>query len=53
MQLTDDQAQLYELDPNQYVADEEDDTFSYNPRIAATFVLQNIAENYGLYPLTN
>jgi hypothetical protein len=49
MQLTTDQAQLYETDPNQYVADEEDDTFSYNARVAATALLQMLAESYGLY----
>lgn len=53
MQLTADQAQLYEMDPNQYIADEEDDAFSYNPRIASTFVLQSIAENYGSYLFLN
>lgn len=51
MQLTADQAQLYEMDPNQYIADEEDEAFNYNPRVAATSVLQSIAENYRSYLL--
>lgn len=49
MQLTTDQAELYQSDPNQYVADDEDDTFSYNARVAASTLLQSIAEIYGKY----
>lgn len=39
MQMTEDQVEAWLTDANQFVADEEDDTFSFNVRIAAEDLL--------------
>ncbi|EDO29874.1 predicted protein, partial [Nematostella vectensis] len=39
MQITEDQIQVWSSNPNQFVEDEDDDTFSYSVRIAAQDVL--------------
>lgn len=39
MQITQEQAETWSNDANQYVADEEDATFSFNARVAATDVV--------------
>ncbi|KAG0347825.1 hypothetical protein BG004_006848 [Podila humilis] len=46
MQMTDDQAETWVTDPNQFIADEEDDSYSYNVRIAAEDLLMALMDNY-------
>ncbi|KAF8937564.1 armadillo-type protein [Dissophora ornata] len=46
MQMTDEQAESWNADPNQFIADEEDDSYSFNLRIAAQDVLLVLADNY-------
>ncbi|KAK3819975.1 MAG: armadillo-type protein [Benniella sp.] len=46
MQMTDDQADTWISDPNQFIADEEDDSYSFNVRIAAEDLLATLAENF-------
>ncbi|KAI1321026.1 hypothetical protein EDD11_008607 [Mortierella claussenii] len=46
MQMTDDQAESWISDPNQFIADEEDDSYSYNVRIAAEDLLMTLADNF-------
>lgn len=46
MQMTDDQADTWITDPNQFIADEEDDSYSFNVRIAAEDLLLTLMDNY-------
>ncbi|KAG0243915.1 armadillo-type protein [Mortierella sp. GBAus27b] len=46
MQMTDDQAETWISDPNQFIADEEDDSYSFNVRIAAEDLLTTLMENF-------
>ncbi|KAI1299168.1 hypothetical protein EDD11_006488 [Mortierella claussenii] len=47
MQMTDEQAESWNADPNQFIADEEDDSCSYNVRIAAKETLLVLFDNFG------
>ncbi|ORX95566.1 ARM repeat-containing protein [Basidiobolus meristosporus CBS 931.73] len=53
MQITYDQEELWKEDANQFVADEEEDTFSYNVRIAAKDLLISLTERYPLETITS
>ncbi|KAF9198116.1 hypothetical protein BGZ49_001176 [Haplosporangium sp. Z 27] len=46
MRMTDDQAESWNSDPNQFIADEEDDSYSFNVRIAAEDLLVTLEENF-------
>ncbi|KAI8336598.1 armadillo-type protein [Chlamydoabsidia padenii] len=46
MQITQEQAEIWSNDANQYVADEEESTFSFNARVAAIDVLLSLEEAY-------
>jgi len=46
MQMTDDQAETWISDPNQFIADEEDDSYSFNVRIAAEDLLLTLVDNF-------
>ncbi|KAG0350437.1 hypothetical protein BGZ54_003828 [Gamsiella multidivaricata] len=46
MQMTDEQAETWVSDPNQFIADEEDDSYSFNVRIAAEDLLAALVENF-------
>ncbi|ORZ19612.1 armadillo-type protein [Absidia repens] len=46
MQITQEQAEVWSNDANQYVADEEESTFSFNARVAAIDVLLSLQEAY-------
>lgn len=46
MQMTDEQAESWNADPNQFIADEEDDSCSFNVRIAALDILLTLVDNY-------
>ncbi|KAG0261216.1 hypothetical protein BG011_001257 [Mortierella polycephala] len=46
MQMTDDQADTWISDPNQFIADEEDDSYSFNVRIAAEDLLLTLLDNF-------
>ncbi|KAG0046042.1 hypothetical protein BGZ83_008754 [Gryganskiella cystojenkinii] len=46
MQMTDEQAESWKADPNQFIADEEDDSCSFNVRIAALDILLTLVDNY-------
>ncbi|RUS18224.1 hypothetical protein BC937DRAFT_89014 [Endogone sp. FLAS-F59071] len=46
MQMTEDQVEAWLTDANQFVADEEDDTFSFNVRIAAEDLLLILLEKF-------
>ncbi|KAI7871897.1 armadillo-type protein [Spinellus fusiger] len=46
MQITQEQAENWLSDANQYVADEEDGTFTFNARVAAIGVLLTLQEAY-------
>ncbi|KAF9571457.1 hypothetical protein EC968_000488 [Mortierella alpina] len=46
MQMTDDQADTWISDPNQFIADEEDESYSFNVRIASEDLLETLAENF-------
>ncbi|KAF9431329.1 hypothetical protein BGZ76_000457 [Entomortierella beljakovae] len=46
MQMTDDQADSWISDPNQFIADEEDDSYSFNVRIAAEDLLMTLVDNF-------
>ncbi|KAG0343942.1 hypothetical protein BG004_004876 [Podila humilis] len=46
MQVTDEQVETWNSDPNQFIADEEEDSYSYNVRIATKDLLVTLAENY-------
>ncbi|KAF9426444.1 hypothetical protein BGZ94_006510 [Podila epigama] len=46
MQMTDDQAESWVNDPNQFIADEEDDSYSFNVRIAAEDLLLSLMDNF-------
>ncbi|KAG0175607.1 Importin 9 [Apophysomyces sp. BC1015] len=46
MQITQEQAEIWTTDANQYVADEEDGTFSFNARVAAIDVLVTLQDRY-------
>ncbi|KAF9581008.1 hypothetical protein BGW38_002133, partial [Lunasporangiospora selenospora] len=46
LQMTDDQADTWIADPNQFIADEEDDSYSFNVRIAAQDLLASLMDNF-------
>ncbi|XP_073252649.1 importin-9-like [Porites lutea] len=46
MQITEDQVQVWTSNPNQFVEDEDDDTFSFSVRIAAQDVLLAVAADF-------
>ncbi|ORZ27537.1 armadillo-type protein [Lobosporangium transversale] len=46
MQMTDDQVESWTSDPNQFIADEEDDSYSFNVRIAAEDLLMTLIDNF-------
>ncbi|XP_048589409.1 importin-9 [Nematostella vectensis] len=46
MQITEDQIQVWSSNPNQFVEDEDDDTFSYSVRIAAQDVLLAVSAEF-------
>lgn len=46
MQITEEQVNLWTADPNQFVEDEDDDTFSYSVRISAQDLLLTIASEF-------
>lgn len=46
MQITEDQIQVWTSNPNQFVEDEDDDTFSFSVRIAAQDVLLAVAADF-------
>ncbi|KAF9583313.1 hypothetical protein BGW38_009768 [Lunasporangiospora selenospora] len=46
IQMTDDQAELWDSDPNQFIADEEDESCSFNVRIAAQDLFQTLVGYY-------
>ncbi|KAG0311531.1 hypothetical protein BGZ99_010110, partial [Dissophora globulifera] len=46
MQMTDDQAETWISDPNQFIADEEDDSYSFNVRIAAEDLLMTLSDSF-------
>lgn len=51
MQMTDDQAETWISDPNQFIADEEDDSYSFNVRIAAEDLLLTLVDNFEVQTL--
>lgn len=46
MQMTDEQAESWNADPNQFIADEEEDSYSFNVRIATEDLLMALVEYY-------
>ena len=46
MQITQEQVGMWSLDANQFVADEEDGTFTFNARVASIDVLLTLQENF-------
>uniref|UniRef100_T1IP27 Importin N-terminal domain-containing protein n=1 Tax=Strigamia maritima TaxID=126957 RepID=T1IP27_STRMM len=46
MQITEDQTQTWTTNPDQFVEDEDDDTFSYTVRISAQDLLSCLAEEF-------
>ncbi|PIK58812.1 putative importin-9 [Apostichopus japonicus] len=46
MQITEEQVSLWTSDPNQFVEDEDDDTFSYSVRISSQDLLLTIASEF-------
>ncbi|KAI9307964.1 armadillo-type protein [Cunninghamella echinulata] len=46
MQITQEQAETWSNDANQFVADEEESTFSFNARVAAIDVLMGLQDTY-------
>ncbi|XP_066017141.1 importin-9 isoform X1 [Pocillopora verrucosa] len=46
MQITEEQVQVWTSNPNQFVEDEDDDTFSFSVRIAAQDVLLAVAADF-------
>ncbi|KAF9145048.1 hypothetical protein BG015_012018 [Linnemannia schmuckeri] len=46
MQMTDDQAETWNADPNQFIADEDADSFTHHVRYAAQDVLATLVEHY-------
>ncbi|XP_047141336.1 importin-9 isoform X1 [Hydra vulgaris] len=46
MQITDEQINLWSNDPNQFVEDEDEETFSYSVRISAQYLLLSLSENF-------
>ncbi|KAL3853056.1 hypothetical protein ACJMK2_016638 [Sinanodonta woodiana] len=46
MQITEDQGRLWTTNPDQFVEDEDDDTFSYSVRISAQDLLLSIASEF-------
>ncbi|KAG0068374.1 hypothetical protein BGZ89_004825 [Linnemannia elongata] len=46
MQMTDDQAETWNADPNQFIADEDADSFTHHVRNAAQDVLATLVEHY-------
>ncbi|XP_074644656.1 importin-9-like [Tubulanus polymorphus] len=46
MQLTEEQMRTWELNPDQFVEDEDDDTFSYSVRICAQDLLLTLASDF-------
>ncbi|KAH3881360.1 importin-9-like isoform X2 [Dreissena polymorpha] len=46
MQITEDQARMWTLNPDQFVEDEDDDTFSYSVRISAQDLLMLIGQEF-------
>ncbi|KAI9028536.1 armadillo-type protein [Hyaloraphidium curvatum] len=46
--LTNEQAEAWGSDVNQYVLDEDDETYSFNVRIAASELLANLGEAFGV-----
>ncbi|CAI9717889.1 importin-9-like isoform X1 [Octopus vulgaris] len=46
MQITEDQVRLWSGDPDQFVEDEDDDTFSYSVRISAQDLLLSLAAEF-------
>ncbi|KAG0316561.1 hypothetical protein BGZ99_006830 [Dissophora globulifera] len=45
-QMTDDQAESWNSDPNHFIADEDDDSLSFNLRIAAQEVISTLVDDY-------
>ncbi|WAR26248.1 IPO9-like protein [Mya arenaria] len=48
MQITEDQARMWTSNPDQFVEDEDDDTFSYSVRISAQDLLMLIGQEFEL-----
>ncbi|KAI0216737.1 Importin-9 [Lamellibrachia satsuma] len=46
MQMTEDQVSLWSLNPDQFVEDEDDDTFSYSVRISAQDLLLSLSSQF-------
>lgn len=46
MQITEDQVRMWSNDPDQFVEDEDDDTFSYSVRISAQDLLLSLATEF-------
>ncbi|KAL1915230.1 uncharacterized protein VTP21DRAFT_7506 [Calcarisporiella thermophila] len=46
MQMTEEQCETWAADPNRFVADEDDETFSFNVRIAAQDLLLNLLQRF-------
>ncbi|KAG0235968.1 hypothetical protein BGW42_004423 [Actinomortierella wolfii] len=46
LQMTDDQADSWSSDPNQFIADEDEEGYSFNVRIAAQDLLLTLVENF-------
>ncbi|KAF9103924.1 hypothetical protein BGX29_002731 [Mortierella sp. GBA35] len=46
MQMTDDQAETWDADPNQFIADEGADSLSHNIRNAAQDIMSTLVEHY-------
>ncbi|KAI9258508.1 armadillo-type protein [Sporodiniella umbellata] len=48
MQITQEQMEMWSMDANQYVADEEDGTYTFNARVASIDVLLSLQEAFPL-----
>lgn len=48
MQITQEQVEMWSMDANQYVADEEDGTYTFNARVASIDVLLSLQEAFPL-----
>ncbi|KAG0255861.1 hypothetical protein DFQ27_006018 [Actinomortierella ambigua] len=51
LQMTDDQADNWSSDPNQFLADEDEEGYSFNVRIAAQDLLLTLVENFPKWTL--
>lgn len=46
MQMTEDQVESYEADPNQWIGDEDDDTLEFNVRITTKKLIKKLFSSF-------